>query len=308
MNQPSASFWSWDTTVTPPFLNNYAQGYPTKTGLQVIDLQNFIGVPTVINANPPVELSTDQLQGLLRQAEDWVEQNSGVLLTQTWIASPPPISNAQALTAGILTTSNSVSGQVLGVDFDLADIGYDFYYRRFLMEGWGIQQLRYRPLKQVYNLAFIYPLLSQFFNVPLSWVITDQDAGMVRLVPAANVQMLPLFAMQLAFMGFATSLPQALWYQYSAGLDANDYATRFSFMKTLVLATAAVWTLNILQGSINFGTIRRATSVDGLRYEQAWPNSGAAYAGLISSFTRQRDELLRSAIDLVRGAPAFISL
>jgi hypothetical protein len=304
---PTAAQWQWNTTNYPPTVIAYNNGTTTKTGLQPIDLQNFIGIPLIFNTNPPQPLSDQQLLGIIRQAEDWVEQNSGILLSKAWIASPPVPASAIASTA-IITTSNPVSGQVQGIDYDMYDSGYDFFYRRFLMEGWGIQQLRYRPLKNVYYMSFIYPLLSEFFQIPLSWIIQDNDAAFVRIVPAANVQMLPLFAMQLAFMGFAQSLPNAMYFQYVAGLDSLDYQSRYAFMLTLVLSEAAIIALGILQGTVNYGAIRQATSVDGLRYDVSYPNTGAAYGGLIMQFTNQRNELMTTAIDLVRGAPAFFSL
>ncbi len=308
---PTRAIWTWNTSTNPPSVIAYNSGIATKTGLTPGDLTAFIGVPAVIYSNipncPPTPITPAQLLAYIRQAEDWVEQESGILLSKAWIASPvvPP---DEILATGILTTSPPASGQVQGIDFDIYDSGYDFYYRRYLMEGWGIQQMRYRPLKNVYNMSFIYPLLSEFFRVPPTWIIQDQDAAFVRIVPAANVQMLPLFAMQLAFMGFAQSLPQAMWFQYVAGLDSLDYQSRYAFMKTLVLATAAIYLLRTIQGSINFGVTRQATSVDGLRYETSYPKDGAAYTGLIMQWQQQQQQLLRTAVDLVRGAPAFFSL
>ena len=309
----SQAFWTWkNTTTNNPSVISYGQDItcPTKTGLQISDLQAFVGVPTTIIVPPsptPVPLTNTQLLGYLRDAEDWVEQESGILLAQSWIASPP-LTSAGLQAVGIGSTSNPVSGQILGVDYDMLDPGYDFFYRRFLMEGWGAQQLRYRPLKTVVSYSFIYPLLSEFFQIPRTWIVEDWDAALIRIVPSANVQMLPLFAMQLAFMGFAQSLPQGLYMQYVAGLNALDYSTRYGFMKRLVLATAAIYLLNTLQGSINFGMVRQATSVDGLRYDQSYPSSGAAYQGLITQFTNIRDQLMRTAIDSVRGIVAYISL
>ena len=313
----SQSFWTWagtgrsgnnNQTVTQ--YTNIA-GCPTKTGLMPVDLQSFIGVPTVITqANgTQIPLTGIQLLAYLRQAEDWVETESGILLAQAWIASPPLSGASLAILSPTLgTTSNDPTGQIYGVDYDIIDTGYDFFYRRFIMEGWGIQQLRYRPLKTMVTFNFIYPLLSQFFNIPRTWIVEDWDAAILRIVPSANVQMLPLFAMQLAFMGFAQSLPGGLYMQYIAGLNQVDYNTRWAFMRTLVLSTAAIYLLNTLQGSVNFGAIRQAASVDGLRYDTSFPNTGAAYGGLIQTFTNQRDTLLRSAVDLVRGTLAFVSL
>lgn len=310
---PTVAQWIW-TTVTFPNNKTYPQavafgtGYPTKTGLEVADLQNFVGVPTIIQGNPPVPLSDIQLLDILRQAEDWVETTSGIMLTPTWIASPPAVSAQEVQATGMTITSSPEFGQIQGVDYDYLDIGYDFKYRNYLFEGWGILQLRWKPLIDVEYLSYIYPLLSQFFKIPLSWVVEDHDYGMIRLVPAANVQMLPLFAMQLAFMGFATSLPQAIWLQYLAGLTPVDYQTRFSFMKTLVLSAAATILLPTLQGSINFGAIQRQLGVDGLMQMIRWPASGAAFGGLIQAFQNQRDALMQTAIQLVRGGVTFAQL
>lgn len=311
-NIPSVAQWTWNTSALPngpPVIVGYNNGSPTKTGLSPADLQNFIGVPACIQTTPPTPISDSQLLQIIRQAEDWVEQTGGILLCETWIGSPPLDSVALLNSTGFPVQPQSQGiGQQQGVDYDLVDIGYDFFVRRYIADGWGIQQMRYRPLRTVYMMQFIYPLLSQFFQIPLSWVVVDKDYGMIRVVPSANVQMLPLFALQLSLVGFAESLPQALYFQYTAGLSPIDYTTRYAFIKTLVLSAAAVYLLQILQGSVNFGVIRQSTSVDGLKYESSYPSSGAAYSGIIMAFANQRDTLLRACIDLVRGGPTMISL
>lgn len=168
-NLQTQAYWTWaNTNTNNPSVIAYGQNpnIPTKTGLLPSDLQSFVGVPTVINtpgSNCPTPLTNAQLLAYIRQAEDWVEQESGILLAQAWIASPP-LSPQGLLSVGIHSTSPAASGQIYGVDYDIIDAGYDFFYRRFLMEGWGIQQLRYRPLKTMVQFSFIYPLLSEFFK------------------------------------------------------------------------------------------------------------------------------------------------
>lgn len=309
-NTPTQALWDWQTNGIgqPPTVIAYSNGRTTKTGLQPQDLRSFAGVPLQYNYTPPVSFTDAQLLDFIRQAEDWVEQNSGITLCETWIASPV-VGPTQIRSTGIVTKSGG--GQIQGIDYDLIDVGYDFFYRRFIMQGWGIQQMRYRPLRDVYYLSFIYPLLSEFFQIPaippVSWIVEDHDYGMIRIVPSANVQMLPLFAMQLSFMGFAQSLPQAMYFQYTAGLTQVDYATRYRFMYTLVLSQAAVIALMVAQGSINFGANKLATSVDGLRFETGYNNAGA-FAGLITTFQNQANNLLQMCIELIRGGPTMISL
>jgi hypothetical protein len=279
------------------------------------DLQAFVGVPIQIYGNPSTPVASGTVLNWIRWSEDYVEQESNLLLTPTWVASPPTRQPAATIATG-LTVSGAGNVQKLGVDYDLEDAAYDFFFSRAQDEGWMIQSLRYRPLlvdefytggyTAVKNVAYIYPLLDDFFRVPPTWFVTDHDFGLIRLVPAANVQMLPLFAMQLAFMGFAQSIPGGLWFQYTAGLKQSDYATRFSFIKQLVLAQAAIQALSTIQGTINFGAKNYEMSVDGMQYKTGYSENGP-YNGLIQRFTLMRDDLMRTAINKVSG-PMLITL
>ena len=186
-----------------------------------------------------------------------------------------------------------------------------FFFERARDEGWIFQRLRWRPVKGVdyvdptgivnatnlngtKNVAFIYPLLNEYFRMPQSWVVEDQNRGLVRFVPSTSVQMLPLFAMQLAFMGFAENVPQGMWFQYTAGLTRADYAGSWAFMKQLVLARSAVTALKTMQLSVNFGALETMTQVDGLTYRSRYDPKGA-FAGAIESFSDEVKRLTRRA-------------
>jgi hypothetical protein len=235
----------------------------------------------------------------IRWAEDYVEQDAGLLLCQTWVASPPARPSAAAVNVGITAAASGF--QQLGYDFDLGDSAYDFLFPRAQDEGWMIYSLRYRPLREtIYTdsdftaiklISYNYPLLNEYFRVPPQWFVEDHDYSLIRLVPAANVQMLPLFAMQLAFMGFAESVPGAIWMQYTAGLSRNDYNTRFSFIPTLVLAQAAMTALSIMQGGINLGALEYRMLMDGAQYITKYDPRGP-YAGLIERYQNMRDDLM----------------
>ncbi len=309
---PVKALWTWDTSTPgyPTVLTYPTANQPTKTGLMPADLQSFVGVPIQIYGNPPTPIPTSTMLNWIRWAEDWVEQETNLLLTQTWVASPP-VRQTQATTAtGIMVNPASSGIQNLGVDYDLEDAAYDFFFPRAQDEGWMVQSLRYRPVRSatysaadftgLKNLAYIYPLLNDFFRVPPTWYVEDSDFGLIRLVPAANVQMLPLFAMQLAFMGFAESIPGGLWLQYTAGLTASDYNNRFSFMKQLVLAQAAIQAMSTVQGSINYGAKETVITVDGLQYTTKYSEKGP-YTGLIEYWKKMRDDLLQTAFNKVSG-------
>jgi hypothetical protein len=316
---PDTALWLWDTSGQTPVVSGYPIGNgvyaPTKTGLTPQDLQNFVGVPLQYYGNPPVAVASGDIQNWIRYAEDMVEQETSILLCQTWVASPPALSPADVQAQGLIVNTNS-GIQELGFDYDLEDFGYDFVFNRAQDEGWSAQVLRYHPLKSTaYNTAsgaatmgttaiknwcFIYPLLNTFFRVPPSWIIEDRDFSYCRLVPSTNVQMLPLFAMQLAFMGFAESVPGCHHIQYTAGLTQVDYQTRFSFMKELVLATASITALSSIQGTINLGAEGVNTIVDGLQVQFKYPSAGP-FAGLISQLTKRRELLLKTARTKVSG-------
>ena len=307
----SAALWTWSAPVSGT-VTKYSSGANTKTGLQPSDLRDFVGVPLQTYGNPPVPMQDPQLLKFLRWAEDDVETKTGLLLCQSWVASPPARTAQQCAAVGITPVSGSV--QQLGADFDIEDAAYDFMFPRAQDEGWMIYSLRYRPVKSVNysttdtdpmakaikKISYVYPLLNEFFAVPPSWIVEDHDFGLVRLVPAENVQMLPLFAMQLAFMGFAESVPGGIWMQYTAGLTRADYNSRYSFIQQLVLASASIRALATAQGSINLGVEQQSINIDGVQYQTRFNKEGA-FKGLITEFTRQRDELLTQARDMVGG-------
>lgn len=307
------ALWTWDTTQTPAVVKSYPSGQVTKTGLLPQDLANFVGVPLQFYGNPPTPVPNSVLIQWLRWAEDRIETETAILLTQTWVAAPPELTIAAAQAAGL----SPVDGYMKqGTDYDLEDAAYDFFFPRAQDEGWMIQQLRYRPLKSltydnsdytaIKNYAYIYPLLSEYFRTPPTWFVEDHDAAMIRLVPAANVQMLPLFAMQLAFMGFAESIPGGIHLQYTAGLTPMDYRSKYSFMQELVLCRAAIRALSSIQGGINLGMLESKIDVDGLGYGTKYDTKGP-FNGLIERFKTEEKDLKRIARDLC-GGPNFLIL
>jgi len=319
----SQALWQWDNTGSYPVATGYGLNgvyTPTKTGLGPQDLQNFVGVPLQYYQPTPTPVSAETILGWIRYAEDWVEQETSLLLAPTWVASPPLLQQGQTQDTQVVPSSGQ-GIQIIGQDYDLADAAYDFFFPRAQDEGWMVQSLRYRPIRNVTqparilsqqdysgvkNISYIYPLLSEYFRVPRTWLVEDQDFGLVRLVPAENVQELPLFSMQLAFMGFAESIPGALYFQYTAGLMPNDYNSRFRFIQQLVLAAAAIQALSSIQGSVSMGLISHSTLIDGVQFQAKYSENGP-FGSLIQQFKKQRDELLNVTFTKVAG-PQIITL
>ncbi len=169
---------------------------------------------------------------------------------------------------------------------------------------------RYKPLRligpsdanysAIQNDAFIYPLLNEYFQIPPSWIVEDNDFGLIRVVPATNVQMLPLFAIQIAVMGFAQSIPGGIHLQYTAGLTPSDYSAKWSFVTQYVLAEAAIQVLTTMQASINWGATDLMVMVDALKEESKWSPEGALI-GPINSFKKIRDVLKARVNNYISG-------
>lgn len=319
----SKALWQWDNTGAYPVATGYGLpgAYtPTKTGLLPQDLQNFVGVPLQYYQPVPTPVPPQTILNWIRYAEDEVEQATSILLCPTWIASPPLLQPGTPALTGVVPSSGG-GNQILGQDYDRADAGYDFYTTNFKDSGWGCQPLRYRPIRNVTqpsrilatqdftgvkNLSFIYPLLEQFFRVPPSWIVEDQDFGLIRMVPSSNVAILPLFALQLSMLGFSENLPQGLWLQYTAGIMPNDYNTAWRFIQQLVLCIAAIQALSSIQGTINLGVLKHTTLIDGVSFSAEYDKAGP-FAGLIQQFTKQKDDLMHQAISKVAG-PTIVTL
>lgn len=319
---PTGTLWAWNTSGAFPVVSGYPTQngvFPTKTGLGPNDLQQFAGVPIQYYGNPSTPVPPDQLIQWIRMAEDKVEQDTSILLCQTWVASPPAVVPGLIQQLGLSVNPNSLGVQVRGYDYDMEDAAYDFMFPRALDEGWLFLTMRYRPVQSttygqplvsgnaatqgytaLKRMSFLYPLLQQYFTMPQSWTVEDKDAGYVRFVPSVNVAVLPLFALQLAFMGFAQSVPGAMWAQYTAGLTPFDYSNRYSFMKEYVLAEAAITALSAIQGTVNLGVEGTKIVVDGLAYETKY-NAKGAFAGLITQFESRRDILKKLALSKVTG-------
>jgi hypothetical protein len=307
MTVTTNALWDWNVTdPSNPEVIMYHGGTITKTGVMPQDLRDFVGVPLVRYGDPPVPVSDLELLEHIRSSEDYVEACSGVFLTPTQVASAPTRNNIQSIAAAINGRAPN-GGQQLGIDFDLPDAPYDFKFSRAQDEGWLIQSLRYRPLRildgsanAVKVSAYIYPLLNTYFQIPATWISEDLDFSLIRIVPAVNVTMLPLFALQLSVQGFSQSVPGGIWYHYSAGLTSGDYQNRFRFVKELVLAQAGIRSLMSVQGTLNQGLESSLVLADGVQTSLKY-RMGGAYKDLIDSFTARRDELLERTIGAVGG-------
>ena len=301
------ALWTWNTdNLNAPYVTGYYNNSPTKSGVLPQDLRNFVGVPLVRYGRPPVPVQDNELFEYIRSAEDKIEQDTCILLCPTMVASPPTRSGQQSLAANVVGRAPN-GGQQLGVDLDLADAAYDFKFDRSREDGWLVQSMRYKPFRildgtttATKQLAYIYPLLNEYFQIPPTWYVEDLDFAIMRIVPSVNVTMLPLFALQLAVQGFSSSVPGGIWYWYTAGLTPYDYQNRFRFMRQLTLCEAAIVALITVQGTVNQGLEQSDVLSDGVQTRFKY-RTGGAYFDLIQNFQKQRQDLSDRAIMAVGG-------
>jgi len=296
------ALWDWNTEIPgQPQIqgyNTFASGAtPTKSGLTPDDIQNYCGVPLYYKGNPPRAVSSQEIIRRIRRYEDLIEQTTGVLLTPTYVASPalryPELVNSVQV---ISSSTNGIMNQ--GVEFDLEDDPYDFRFFSAEDNGWLNLMVRYKPLNifnsdptAVKKWAYTYPLLNSFFCVSPDWYVENRKFGYLRIVPSQNVQMLPLFMLQLSVQGYTDSTPGGIFLAYTAGLSENDYNTEFDFVRELICAMTSASLLGSIQGTYNLGLTETATLTDGLQTSFKWDPKGP-FANLIANFNSIKDELL----------------
>ena len=307
---PSKAAWTWDTTnPSNPTVIGFPPGgasQPTKSGLMPYDLQNFLGANLDFfgkATKSPIPPTT--LIQWIRYAEDRVEQSCGINLCETWYAAPAATQDGEPQAAGIVPVNGNV--QQLGVDYDIEEAAYDFFFERAKDEGWMFQSTRFGPIIELKTYAFIYPLLNQYFQVPPSWFTVDKISSYIRLVPSTNIMNLPLFSIMLSFMGFAQSVPGGIWMQLLVGVQPYLYQSRFAFLKELVLCEATIQALTSMQVGVNQGATTSTIHVDSLSYTTQFSDKGP-YFGYITPFLRRREELM-SLVNVTLGRnPAVIML
>jgi hypothetical protein len=310
---PTQAQWTWSTPVSgqAPLPISYptVPGCPTKSGVQRVDLEDFLQMTIQRYGNPPTPISDAVVNRWIRYAEDEIEAETNVRLCQTWIAAPPAQNNLETVALNIQPQNNGLYQQ-LGIDYDYSEAAYDFFFDRAQDSGWLYQRLRWRPVKGVSqfdpnltanpnapgtkNAAFIYPLLNEYFRIPPSWTVEDSNRGLIRFVPSTSIQMLPLFAMQLAFLGFTENVPGGIWFQYTAGLTAADYAGEWAFMQQLVLCKAGIRALQAMQLGVNMGVMDLTTQVDGLMQRTRYSEKGP-FIGYIEEMRQEEKKLTKMA-------------
>src|SRR5581483_2124839 len=127
MRMQITAAWTWSASGSGLVVSGYpgTSGLsPTKTGLTAADLRAFFGIPIQIYGNPPTAIPDLTLLNWIRYAEDYVEQETGLLLCQTQVASPPAVNPQQCTSIGLTPVSGTYMQQ--GLDYDLEDAAYDF--------------------------------------------------------------------------------------------------------------------------------------------------------------------------------------
>lgn len=172
----------------------------TKSGITAADLRGYLfGI--VCHLKKAESFSDSYLEDKVRQAEDQLARDLGILFQKTVIKCEPQSGDA----------------------FDLEEPAYDYDSDFFLGERWGWLRVRRYPVRSVERMVFAFPNIeSKVFTVPASWIRLDKLFGVIRLVPAQAAIYAPMTAYLLSLMGGGRDVPQAIFVDYTAGFDGPN--------------------------------------------------------------------------------------
>lgn len=150
-----------------------------------------------------------------------------------------------------------------GAIYDIAEDPYDYDIERY--RSWGYLQLRQFPIISVEKVRLVLPNSQEVVNFPMDWVKINKSSGQIRIVPYAGNPSIMTIAgatgssLPLLTGQFSRNFPQALWIDYTAGMQDVP-----SDIKAVVAKLAAIDVLGISGDAILAGVASISTSVDGL--------------------------------------------
>lgn len=175
----------------------------TKTGIVAADIRTDYLFGLIQSVRPNGDFSDTFLLNKIRQAEDSIERDLGVLLRTQVIVSEGKI---------------GLSSSVPGANCDIAEAAYDYSSDFFDGDRWGSIRLRHYPIQSVQSVVFAYPNIDNIvFTVPASWIRVDKPFGLVRLVPDKIAIYASFTAYMLSIFAGGRGIPQALYVNYTAG-------------------------------------------------------------------------------------------
>lgn len=126
---PTQALWTWSNPVSgqQQIVQSYptVNGAPTKSGVLRADLEAYIQMTIQQYSVPQVPISDNTVTQWIRWAEDDIESETNVRLCQTWLAAPPAKTNTEVQ---LLDLGVKYNYQQLGIDYDVAEPAYDFFF------------------------------------------------------------------------------------------------------------------------------------------------------------------------------------
>ena len=149
------------------------------------------------------------------------------------------------------------------INYDLAEPPYDYHVRQY--RHWGFLQLRQYPIVSVEKIQLVLPNYQQVVDFPMDWVKVYPKVGQINIVPYAGSPTIMTVAaaagtaMPFLTGQFSRNFPQAIWVDYTAGLNIVPEDVR-----SIVAKFAAIDVMGIAGDAILAGIASIGTSVDGL--------------------------------------------
>ncbi|MDO8357312.1 MAG: hypothetical protein Q7U76_13055 [Nitrospirota bacterium] len=179
----------------------------TKTGILPNDIRSDYLFGLIQSIRPNSDFSEVYLLNKLRQAEDAIERDLGILLqTQVIVSEGVP----------------GLAEGVVGANCDIAEPAYDYSSDFYDGERWGSIRLRRYPVQSVQSVVFAYPNInSVVFTVPSSWIRLDGPFGLIRLVPDRVAIYASFTSYLLSLFAGGRGVPQSLFVNYTAGFGGG---------------------------------------------------------------------------------------
>lgn len=137
--------------------------------------------------------------------------------------------------------------------------GYDYDPQLFQGEGWGLMQLRHKPILAVHSIVLAYPNVdARLFEIPQSWIRPEKKYGRLNIVPSTDAAVnLPANAYILSALAGGRIIPFMVKVRYRVG-----FADLRTERPDIVDAIKRLAVLSILDDQ--YFPQSGSTSVDGL--------------------------------------------
>lgn len=260
----------------------------SKTGLSVdvIKRDDLYGM-LLQAAGESAPLHDERIAFELFAAEDFYEQELEIFLSPRRVFSNPRI------------RTDAVDPYVRVSDYDPAtdyeEPAYDYEAGMFGEHRWGQIRLNHGPVRSVEKVFWWYPgsAIGSSWCVASNWQRIDYQFARMDIVPADGplMQMLTLNAFVLSSLAAGRSVPQSIFVDYTAGLDADLIQSRFQHLLKGIRLRTLLSLIGMVGSITTRGMSGSSLSIDGLSESRSFGGKWGAFSGLVDMAIQQEQEI-----------------